>query len=154
MLNSPKQFSCRWPRVTSGPIEAPPSRRTVAQFSWESNIFLALAFSRVVQPRSTHCRQPHVSDDKIHLIRKIVALSKKPGRHGYRRMTDLLRVKGWKVNHKRDRTPLASVSRMNPDKSAPLRWLWLNSLLACDCGQCTETMFEATTSCSIIRCLR
>lgn len=31
---------------------------------------------------------------------EIVRLASKYGRYGYRRLTELLRVEGWKVNHK------------------------------------------------------
>ena len=53
------------------------------------------------QPRSTQRREPHVAPDEPRLVRRIVALATQYGRYGYRRVTELLRREGWKVNHKR-----------------------------------------------------
>ena len=53
------------------------------------------------QPRSTQRRQPHVPADEPRLVREMVKLAEQYGRYGYRRVTELLRRRGWKVNHKR-----------------------------------------------------
>ncbi len=53
------------------------------------------------QHRSTQRKTPSVPDDEAALREEIVALAKIYGRYGYRRVTALLRVAGWAVNHKR-----------------------------------------------------
>ena len=53
------------------------------------------------QSRSTHRHEPLVRDDEQALTNDIVGLSTRFGRYGYRRITALLRLAGWKVNHKR-----------------------------------------------------
>jgi putative transposase len=53
------------------------------------------------QHRSTQRKRPTVPDDEAALREEIVALAKIYGRYGYRRVTALLRVAGWCVNHKR-----------------------------------------------------
>jgi putative transposase len=53
------------------------------------------------QHRSTQRKAPSVPDDEAALREEIVALAKIYGRYGYRRVTALLRVAGWAVNHKR-----------------------------------------------------
>jgi hypothetical protein len=53
------------------------------------------------RPRSTQRRQPYVPDDEPRLVRDMVRLATQYGRCGYRRVTELLRREGWKVNHKR-----------------------------------------------------
>ncbi|MBN67927.1 MAG: hypothetical protein CME32_01425 [Gimesia sp.] len=53
------------------------------------------------QSRSTQQRQPLVPSDEPRLVREIIDLASPYGRYGYRRVTELLRRRGWKVNHKR-----------------------------------------------------
>ena len=53
------------------------------------------------QPRSTQRRQRFVSSDEPRLLREMIKLATQYGRYGYRRATQLLRQRGWKVNHKR-----------------------------------------------------
>ena len=49
----------------------------------------------------THRHEPLVRDDGQALTNDIVGLATRFGRCGYRRITALLRLAGWKVNHKR-----------------------------------------------------
>jgi putative transposase len=53
------------------------------------------------QPLSTQRYQGKSSDDEARLRERIVALASQYGRYGYRRITALLQLEGWKVNHKR-----------------------------------------------------
>ena len=51
--------------------------------------------------RSTLRRLPQKADDEEALTEDILRLAHKYGRYGYRRITALLHLKGWRVNHKR-----------------------------------------------------
>jgi len=42
-----------------------------------------------------------VPDDEPRLVKRMVALAQQYGRYGYRRITGMLRLEGWRVNHKR-----------------------------------------------------
>ena len=53
------------------------------------------------QPRSTQRHEPLLRDDEQTLTNDIVGLATWFGRYGYRRITALLGLAGWKVNHKR-----------------------------------------------------
>src|SRR3712207_4857044 len=53
------------------------------------------------QHRSTQRKAPTVPDDEAALRDEIVALARIYGRYGYRRVAALLRVAGWRANHKR-----------------------------------------------------
>ncbi len=88
---------------------------------------------RVVdQHRSTQRREPAIRDDEPRLVARIVALASEYGRHGYRRVTALLRREGWRVNHKRVerlwRQEGLKVQRRQPKRGR----LWLND------GSCTR----------------
>ena len=52
-------------------------------------------------PRSTHRYEPIPGEDEQGLTEEIVELASRYGRYGYRRVTALLRMEGWDVNHKR-----------------------------------------------------
>ena len=53
------------------------------------------------QPRSTQRRDPIKRNDEDALTEAIIRLASEYGRYGYRRITALLQLEGWKVNHKR-----------------------------------------------------
>ena len=53
------------------------------------------------QPRSTQRHHPEPSEGETRLVRRIVELARRYGRCGYRRITALLRLEGWRVNAKR-----------------------------------------------------
>lgn len=53
------------------------------------------------QPRTTHRYVPRQADHEHVLTERIVELAREYGRYGYRRVTALLRMEGWGVNHKR-----------------------------------------------------
>jgi hypothetical protein len=53
------------------------------------------------QHRSVQRRVPRAADDEAALTADITDLAKQYGRYGYRRVTALLRARGWFCNHKR-----------------------------------------------------
>ena len=53
------------------------------------------------QSRSTQHRRRKVRADEAALRSDVVRLASRFGRYGYRRVTDMLRIEGWGVNHKR-----------------------------------------------------
>ena len=52
------------------------------------------------QPRTTQRRARKVASEEGALRGDIVRLASRFGRYGYRRVTDMLRIEGWGVNHK------------------------------------------------------
>jgi putative transposase len=50
------------------------------------------------QPRTTHRYVPRQRDQEQVLTERIVDLAREYGRYGYRRVTALLRMEGWRVN--------------------------------------------------------
>jgi len=78
------------------------------------------------QPRSTQRRRPHVSDEELRLVGRIVELATQYGRYGYRRITALLRREGWRVNHKGVERLWRREGLKVPRKQPPRRRLWLN----------------------------
>ena len=53
------------------------------------------------QPRSTQRRVKKVRVDESALRTDVIRLASRFGRYGYRQITNLLRIEGWEVNHKR-----------------------------------------------------
>jgi len=53
------------------------------------------------QPRSTQRYSGRKGEDEDFLREQVVALASQYGRYGYRRITALLKMTGWHVNHKR-----------------------------------------------------
>lgn len=53
------------------------------------------------QSRGLQRRKPIRPDDEASLTADIIKLARQYGRYGYKRITALLRVAGWRVNHKR-----------------------------------------------------
>ena len=78
------------------------------------------------QPRSTQRRKAYVSDDEPLLVKRIIELASEYGRYGYRRITDLLRREGWKVNHKRVARLWRREGLKVPYKQPKRRRLWFN----------------------------
>ena len=78
------------------------------------------------QPRSTQRRRHHVSDDEPLLVKRIIELATQYGRYGYRRVTELLRREGWKVNHKRVARLWRREGLKVPSKQPKRRRLWFN----------------------------
>jgi len=78
------------------------------------------------QHRSTQRKAPTAPDDEAALTAAIVDWARQHGRHGYRRITALLRAEGWRCNHKRVeriwRREGLKVPRRQPKRGR----LWLN----------------------------
>ena len=53
------------------------------------------------QPRSTQRRVKKLPGDEEALRTDVIRLASRFGRYGYRQITNLLRIEGWEVNHKR-----------------------------------------------------
>jgi putative transposase len=78
------------------------------------------------QPRSTQRLNPYIPDDEPQLVAEIIKLAEKYGRYGYRMITGLLRLDGWKVNHKRVERLWRREGLKVPKKQPKRSRLWLN----------------------------
>jgi len=78
------------------------------------------------QARSTQRQRPRVKGDEEALVRDIVRLATGYGRYGYRRITALLRERGWKVNHKRVERIWRQEGLKIPKKQPKRGRLWFN----------------------------
>ena len=65
-----------------------------------------------------------VPADEPALIARIIALARRFGRYGYRRITALLRAEGWRVNHKRVERLWRQEGLRVPRKAPRRRRLW------------------------------
>ncbi|MDA8817523.1 IS3 family transposase [Planktomarina sp.] len=52
-----------------------------------------------VSPPSLHYAAKVQNDDALRLV--MILLAKQYERHGYRKITELMRIEGWHVNHKK-----------------------------------------------------
>lgn len=78
------------------------------------------------QPRSTQRYRPKPNAFRERLTERIIALATEYGRYGYRRITVLLCVEGWRVNHKRIER-IWRIEGLRVPKRQPKRGrLWLN----------------------------
>jgi len=80
----------------------------------------------VGQPRSTQRRTPIVRDDEERLRSRIVKLACDYGRYGTPRITALLRMEGWTVNHKRVERIWREEGLKVPQRQPKRKRLWLN----------------------------
>ena len=78
------------------------------------------------QARSTQRLKPYIPDDEPQLVAQIIELAEKYGRYGYRMITGLLRLDGWKVNHKRVERLWRREGLKVPKKQPKRSRLWLN----------------------------
>jgi len=76
--------------------------------------------------RSSVRRLPKRGDDEEALIRDILRLAQQYGRYGYRRITALLHIEGWKVNHKRVERIWREQGLKVPKKQPKRKRLYLN----------------------------
>jgi putative transposase len=77
------------------------------------------------QARSTQRRQLWVKDDEEALTHEIVDLAGRYGRYGYRTVTGLLKLSGWRVNHKRVERIWKREGLKVPKKQPKRSRLWL-----------------------------
>ncbi|NIP24072.1 MAG: transposase, partial [Phycisphaerae bacterium] len=78
------------------------------------------------QPRSTQRYNASLKTDEEALQSDIIRLATKYGRYGYRRITAMLRVSGWRVNHKRVERIWRQKGLKVPKKQPKRGRLWLN----------------------------
>jgi transposase InsO family protein len=78
------------------------------------------------QHRSTQRKKPSRSDDEAALTADITALAIQYGRYGYRRITAMLRNRGWRVNAKRVARIWRREGLKVPAKQPKRGRLWLN----------------------------
>jgi transposase InsO family protein len=78
------------------------------------------------QPRSSQRYRARVREDEPRLVQAIVALASWYGRYGYRRITGLLRLMAWRVNHKRVERIWRQEGLKVPRKQPKRGRLWLN----------------------------
>ncbi len=80
----------------------------------------------VSQPRGTQRYVPTVRADEDALTRAIVTLASEYGRYGYRRITALLQIAGWRVGKDRVQRIWRREGLKVPQKHRPRSGLWLN----------------------------
>ncbi len=80
----------------------------------------------IKQPRSTQRREPVRRNDEDALTEAIIRLASEYGRYGYRRITALLQLEGWEVNHKRVWRIWRREGLKVPMKQPKRGRLWLN----------------------------
>ena len=78
------------------------------------------------QARTTQRYEVMVGEWDRRLTMRIEELSTQYGRYGYRRVTALLNVEGWRVNHKRVERIWREEGLKVPEKQRKRRHLWLN----------------------------
>lgn len=76
--------------------------------------------------RSSYNYDRKVLPDEVLLTDRIIELAKEYGRYGYRRITALLQMEGWKVNHKRVERIWRAEGLKVPQRQPKRRRLWLN----------------------------
>ena len=78
------------------------------------------------QPRTAQRRARKVASDEGSLRGDIVRLASRFGRYGYRRVTDMLRIEGWGVKHKRVERIWRQEGLKVPQRQPKRGRLWLN----------------------------
>jgi len=78
------------------------------------------------QPRSTQRRELKAKEDEPRLVAEMIELATQYGRYGYRRITAMLRLRAWKVNHQRIERLWRQEGLKVPSKQPKRRRLWLN----------------------------
>ena len=78
------------------------------------------------QARATQRRQLRVKDDEPALVAEIIDLASRFGRYGYRTITGLLCLQGWRVNKKRVERIWKQEGLKVPRKQPKRGRLWLN----------------------------
>ena len=78
------------------------------------------------QARNTQRRSPQTSPEESRLVADIIALATRYGRYGYRRITAMLRERGWQVNHKRVERIWRREGLKVPQRQPKRARLWLN----------------------------
>ena len=101
-------------------------RRCVEHVRSAVNVSERKACKVLKQPRSSQRYEPVSSEEGKALTDDIMALAGEYGRYGYRRITALLRRKGWHVNHKKVERIWRREGLKVPQKQPKRGRLWLN----------------------------
>ena len=88
------------------------------------------------QPRASQRYLPNVRDDELPLTQRIIELACMYGRYGYRRIAAMLRLEGWRVNHKRVERIWKKEGLKVPRKQPKRGRLWFND------GSCVRLRSE------------
>jgi transposase InsO family protein len=88
--------------------------------------------------RSSIRYKPREASDEERLTKRIVELASEYGRYGYRRITGMLRLEGWRVNHKRVERIWRAEGLKVPTRQPKRKRLWLND------GSCVRLRAERT----------
>jgi transposase InsO family protein len=78
------------------------------------------------QHRSVQRSPLRAAEDEAALTESIIGLARQYGRYGYRRVTALLRVQGWRCNHKRVERIWRREGLKVPAQQPKWGRLWLN----------------------------
>jgi putative transposase len=78
------------------------------------------------QYRTTQRYLPHISLEEEKLTGRIIELASQYGRYGYRRITAMLNLEGWQVNHKKVERIWRREGLKVPKKQPKRGRLWLN----------------------------
>ncbi len=105
---------------------SPVRRRLAVQHARGRGLSERHACRLVGQPRTTQRYQPTQTDDEDLLTQSIVALAGQYGRFGYRRITALLQLSGWKVGKDRVQRIWRREGLKVPARQKPRGRLWLN----------------------------
>ena len=99
------------------------------------------------QPRSTQRRVKKLPGDEEALRTDVIRLASRFGRYGYRQITNLLRIEGWEVNHKRVERIWRQEGLKVPRRQ-PKRGVGCGSTMAraSGSGHCTRITCGPTTS--------
>jgi putative transposase len=92
------------------------------------------------KPRVTTAQEKIRPDDEAALTADIIRLASQYGRYGYKRITALLRVEGWQVNHKRVERIWRQEGLKVPAKHKKKGRLYLNDGHVSDCALAGRTM--------------
>jgi len=98
----------------------------VAHICNELNVSQRRACKVLKQPRTTQRYLSYIADEEERLISRIIELAVQYGRYGYRRITAMLQLEGWKVNHKRVERIWRKEGLKVPQKQPKRARLWLN----------------------------
>ena len=110
-----------------GKLLSPARRRdAVEHVRWRLGVSERRACRVLKQSRPTQRYVPRQPDDEQVLTERIVNLAREYGRYGYRRVTALLRMEGWLVNHKRVQRIWRREGLKVPKKQPKRARLWLN----------------------------
>jgi transposase InsO family protein len=100
----------------------------------------------LTQPRSMQRYEPMPAEYEQVITDDIVELASRYGRYGYRRITALLRHRGWRVNHKRVERIWRREGLKVPSKQPGRARLWLLTGRASGSGPRDRTTSGPTTS--------